>query len=214
MSINLETVHLKDKSKVCFFSGPRPQNLPSESFDPYQHANKRMLLALREVIIDHIDNKGITVFITGMALGIDLWSARIIMNLRRTEKYQHIKLVGAIPISNQSKIWRLEGREEWNKVFNALDEFHLVHEIPEYKIPSRMELNEETGLEERVYATIGEKMQRRNEFMVDYSSRGIVVYTGKPGGTQNCALYAVQQGLGNEITLLSPTSLKVQEGIV
>lgn len=217
---------LNDKSKVCFFSGPRPKNLPSESYEPYQTANKRMLLALRDLIIDHIENKGIEVFITGMALGIDLWASRIVLKLKEQDKYSHVKLVGAIPIPNQSKIWKREGKEEWELVFNQLDEYHEVFKLEDYKLSSRLEMIEHDVLDEegnvvgteeietRVQPTVSEKMQRRNEFMVDNSSRGIVVFTGKPGGTMNCAIYAADKGMGNNVVLLSPTSLKVQEGII
>lgn len=215
----------KAEGKVCFFSGPRPQNLPSQNFNPYQTANKRMLLKLREVIVDHIENKGIEIFITGLAQGIDLWAARIVIKLKELPEYAHIKLFGAIPVNNQSRYWTESGKIEWEDVFNSLDGFIEVYKEENYKLNSRLEFVDEEfylpdgtielrPVEKRVQPTVKEKMQKRNEFMVDYSNRGIIVFTGLPGGTMNCALYAASVGLGDSVVLLNPGSLRVQEGIV
>lgn len=176
--------------KICAFTGPRPKNL-FLSYDPMHTANKRMLLKLREVIIDHIDNKGIDTFITGMALGIDLWAARIVLKLKENEKYSHIKLIGAIPCLNQSDMWPKASQEEWLKVFEACDYTHYVTNRKYY-----------SGC-----------MDIRNEWMVDNSSRLIGVFTGKPGGTMNCLLYASSVEKGDTVTILNPHSLGVQEGI-
>lgn len=211
-------------SSTCFFSGPRPKNLPSSSYDPYQKANKRMLLGLREVIIDHIENKGVDTFITGMALGIDLWAARIVLKLSEEPKYSHVKLVGAIPVNNQSKHWPKAGRDEWEGVFNKLHSFYEVHKHEDYKLSSRLEmveeeLEDENGViyleevEKRIYPTFSEKMQKRNEWMVDHASCGIGVFSGKPGGTMNCLLYASSVGKGDSVTVFNPYSLLSQVGI-
>lgn len=213
-----------DINSTCFFTGPRPRNLPSGNYDPYQKANKRMLLALRSVIIDHIENKDIDTFITGMALGIDLWAARIVLKLKEEEKYNHIKLIGAIPVTNQSKVWEKDGREEWDKVFNQLDRYYEVHKLDDYKLSSYLglveeEVEDEEGnksiveVEKRIQPTIGEKMQKRNEWMVDHARLGISVFSGNPGGTMNCLIYASNVGKGDKITILNPYSLLVQEGI-
>jgi uncharacterized phage-like protein YoqJ len=179
-----------NQDKAVFFSGPRPKNL-FQSYDPMHTANKRMLLKLREVIIDHIENKGIDTFISGMALGIDLWAARIVIKLREEKKYSHIKLVGAIPCLNQSDKWPKNSQDEWLKVFEACNETHYVTN--------------------KKYSH--DCMQLRNEWMVDHASRGISVFTGASGGTMNCLLYAKKQGLGELVTIISPHSLVVQEGI-
>ena len=109
---------------LCF-TGHRPQKLTGFKASD----NKELLLALKDIIVDHIENKGVTTFISGMALGIDIWSARIVIALRES-KYPHIKLVSAIPCANQYSIvenadvvhyvsdepytaWCLQKRNEW-----------------------------------------------------------------------------------------------------
>lgn len=181
-----------NKETTCFFAGPRPKNLPSESYDPYVTSNKRILLALREVIIDHIENKGIDTFITGMALGIDLWAARIVMKLKEDERYSHVKLISAIPCIGQSDSWPKKSRDEWQRVYDA--SFEAIY------------------VSNRSY--FDKCMQIRNEWMVDHACCGIAVFSGSQGGTFNCLKYAVEQGLGDRVTIISPSSLAVQQGIV
>jgi uncharacterized phage-like protein YoqJ len=78
---------------TCCFTGHRPNKL--HGYDPASEGNSKMLWKLRDLIIDHIENKQVDTFITGMALGIDMWAARIVLKLK--EKHPHIKLVAAVP---------------------------------------------------------------------------------------------------------------------
>ena len=180
------------KESACFFAGPRPKNLPSMSYDPMVTANKRILLALRDVIIDHIENKGVDTFISGMALGIDLWAARIVMKLKEDDRYSHVKLIGAVPHRGHSDKWPSDSRAEWQRVYEACEEVVYV--------------SNETYRDGC--------MQVRNEWMIDHASCGIAVFNGRPGGTYNCLMYAVESGLGDRVTIISPSSLDVQEGLL
>lgn len=179
------------KETACLFTGPRPKNLFG-SYDPMVESNKRMLLALREEIIRLVTEEGVETFVTGMALGIDLWAARIVMKLRETnEAFKDVKLVGAVPCAGQESRWPKAGQEEWSKVYDACDEVHFV-QAEKY--------------------TDG-CMQRRNEWMVDHASYCLAVFTGKSGGTMNCMMYAYEQGLSDKVFLLNPYSLRIQKGI-
>ena len=50
---------------------------------------------MQDQIVKLIENKGVTHFISGMALGVDIYAAEIVLNLKT--KYPHITLESAIP---------------------------------------------------------------------------------------------------------------------
>lgn len=163
------------------FTGHRPKYL--ESYNPRSPKNNAMLLELRKIIIDHIENKDVSIFITGMALGIDMWAARIVLALRG--KYPHLQLVAAIPCKNQEKKWLKHSQDEWQSIIDKCDHVHYVSE--EEYTPWCMNI--------------------RNEWMVNNSDYVIGVHDGSKGGTFNCIEYARRQG--KEITRLNPHTLEV-----
>lgn len=162
-------------NKTACFTGHRPNKLggykPSE--------NKELLWRLREVIIDHIENKGVSVFITGMALGIDTWAARIVIKLKET-LYPHLHLVAAIPCKGQESRWLKESQEEYEWILDRCDDVYYVSNEP------------------YTYSC----MQDRNEYMVDNSDYVIAVWNMTAGGTANCVGYAVEKD--KEIFYINP----------
>ena len=61
-------------NKKCAFTGHRPQSLPFG----FNEADERCIAlkkVLRNEIINLIENKGVTHFITGMAIGVDMYAA-------------------------------------------------------------------------------------------------------------------------------------------
>ena len=147
-----------------------------------------MLVKLREVIIEHIEDKDVSTFITGMALGIDQWSARIVYKLK--EKYPHIKLVAAVPCAKHYEAWKNNPKaiEEWYEIIDFCDEVYYVSEEP--------------------YTHWC--MQKRNEWMVDNSDYVIAVWKGSAtGGTTNCVKYAKKKN--SYITQLHPFTLEIKE---
>ena len=164
---------------LCF-TGHRPQKLTGFKASD----NKELLLALKDMIVDHIENKGVTTFISGMALGIDIWSARIVIALRES-KYPHIKLVSAIPCANQYSIWKDQKVvDEWNYIVENADVVHYVSDEP--------------------YTAWC--LQKRNEWMVDNSSHIISVWDGTAGGTSNCIKYAHKHN--KKVLNLNPKTLE------
>lgn len=188
------------KESICFITGPRPKNLPSGSYDPYESNNKQLLLKLREVLLDYIDNKGVSVFVIGMALGIDLWTARMLMKFRESPYYSHIKIIAALPTSEPNPKWNRESIEEYNKVLINAAEIVPVYALAEYN-----------GNMKNV--SVGQLMNKRNEFMVDISGCGIGINNGKPGGTRNCLNYANKKGLSSNISLINTKDLSIQTGL-
>lgn len=84
--------------KVCCFTGHRPQKLPFG----FNESDERCVLLkqkIREKVEYLIIKQGVTHFIVGMALGVDIYSAEIVLALK--EKYPQITLECAIPCKNQ-----------------------------------------------------------------------------------------------------------------
>ena len=174
-----------NKENALCFTGHRPYP-KLNGYNP--NDNLEMLLALKELIIDYIENKNIDTFISGMALGIDMWSARIVLKLKET--YPHIKLVSAIPCKNHTDAWKKNPSviEEWEGIVNRADIVHYVSEEP--------------------YTNWC--MQVRNEWMVNNSSNVIAVWDGGlNGGTTNCVNYALKKDV--KITQLHPKTLEVNK---
>ncbi|MDC6267305.1 SLOG family protein [Lysinibacillus fusiformis] len=164
-------------SNTACFTGHRPNKL--NGYDPKD--NSELLFKLRDIIMDHVENRGVNKFISGMALGIDMWAARIVLKLK--EKYPHIKLVCAIPCDKQYSKWFQISVDEWHDIIAKADEVVYV--------------SKET------YTSWC--MQKRNEYMVDNSDYIIAIWDETKGGTGNCVKYA--QGKSKHITILHPKTL-------
>ena len=68
------------KTKKCAFTGHRPQSLPFG----FNEADERCIALkqkLRDEIIRQIEENGVTHFITGMAIGVDMFAAEIVLGL-------------------------------------------------------------------------------------------------------------------------------------
>lgn len=162
------------ENKICCFTGHRPSKLKGYKAED----NKELLWRIRDEIVNHIENKNVDTFINGCALGIDLWSAKIILKLKET--YPHIKLISAVPCLGQNNMWSDSDKNLWREVVNNSDKTVLTSE-EDYK----------------PYL-----MQVRNVWMCDNSDFVIAVYDGSGGGTGNCVKYA--EKIKKEITIIKP----------
>lgn len=145
----------------CCFTGHRPEKLIRSEIE--------IKVALREEIKQAIQD-GLTVFITGMARGVDLWAAEIVLDLRK--RNQEVKLICAIPHEGFEAQWSASWKQLYHHV---LDNADLVRVIT-------------SGYRTGVY-------QIRNEWMVNHSARVIAVFNGQPSGTKNTIGYAKNQGI-------------------
>ena len=144
------------RTRRCCFTGHRPEKMTMTE----NQAIKELEIAIRQAIDD-----GFNVFISGMAPGVDIWAAEIVLRLRDKEKLQ-IKLIAANPHPNFIDRW-----PKWSKRYNAIIEAaDLTRDICD-------------SYKRGVY-------QIRNEWMVDHSTRVIAVWNGTPSGTKNTVDYA------------------------
>ena len=145
----------------CCFTGHRPEKLNT--------SEKEVKAALRKQI-DQAVHDGFKVFITGMARGVDLWAAEIVLDLRKRNK--EIRLICAIPHDGFEARWS----PSWQQLYRyVLTEADLTRVISK-------------GYRTGVY-------QVRNEWMVNHSTRVIAVFNGQPSGTKNTIDYAYRQGV-------------------
>ena len=131
---------------------------------------------LDEQIRKSVDD-GFTDFITGMQRGVDIWAAELVMKHREERKDAKIHLFAAVAFRGMENLWERDWQKRYHAVLKASDDITYVGDRPGRTA-----------------------FFKRNEWMVDRSSRIIGVYTGAPGGTMETIKYA--EGLGREIILI------------
>lgn len=161
------------KFYTCCISGHRPNGLPWK-YDEKDEFCRKIKNILREKFENAI-TMGYVYFICGMALGIDLISGELIVELKN--KYKNIKLECAIPCINQNKYWTDEYTIRYNNVLNNADKITLVSNKQYFD-----------GC-----------MQLRNKYMVDNSNLLIAVFNNKPSGTKSTIEYAIHKQINLEI---------------
>ena len=95
--------------KICAFTGHRPKGLGYPESAGRCAALKEKL---RSLIIRMIEEEGVTHFISGMAQGVDMYAAEIVLELKK--QYPQITLECAIPYERQA-VWyaRETGKPVW-----------------------------------------------------------------------------------------------------
>lgn len=140
----------------CCFTGHRPEKLFLVDKEIIRELEREIELAIES---------GFTTFITGMARGVDIWAAEIVLKLRKKNKELH--LICASPYEGFETRWSRDWQQRYKKVMKKAD---LVKYISDKYTPSCFRI--------------------RNEWMVNHSNRVISVYNGKAGGTRNTINYA------------------------
>lgn len=141
---------------ICCFTGHRPTQLPwqyNESGIRYWAFKRRF----RKAIISSIE-EGYKHFISGMALGVDMIAAEIVLELKAT--YPDIILECALPCINQTAKWNDESIMRYQNILSLADKVTTVSDTLYFN-----------GC-----------MAKRNKYMIDHSNRVIAVYNGKKSG--------------------------------
>ena len=140
----------------CCFTGHRPEKL---------HQSEKVIIKQLQSEIKEAVGKGYTTFITGMAKGVDIWAAEMVIKLRR--KDPRIKLICALPYPDFGQHWKDGWSERFNDIMAQADFVKVVCNEFSYN-----------------------SYQLRNKWMVDHSSYLIAVFNGESGGTKNTLDYA------------------------
>ena len=150
----------KRMHRVCF-TGHRPEKLTRDEKSVMKDLEKE----IRKAVSD-----GLNVFITGMARGVDIWAAQIVLKLR--DEGCNVRLICACPYEGFERKWS----QEWQKAYR---EILTVADFVKYVC---------NGYGPACF-------QIRNEWMVNHSARVIAVYNGENGGTKNTMDYAMKVGV-------------------
>ena len=145
----------------CCFTGHRPEKLSVDE----KTAQRLLENEIRKSI-----SEGYRTFISGVARGIDIWAAEIVLKLK-TEGAD-IHLICASPFEGFENSWTPQWKEKYRAILKAADVVKYIS---------------------RSYSR--SCFQVRNEWMVDHSNRVIAFYNGEPGGTLNTIKYAQRKGV-------------------
>lgn len=146
----------------CCFTGHRPEKLSISESKVKAALQKEIRLAIAD---------GINVFITGMAPGVDIWAAEIVLELRKKEELS-LKLIAASPHPGFENRWSIEWQKRYAAVMAKAD---FIKEVCSHYSRGCYQI--------------------RNEWMVDHSARVIAVWNGSPSGTKNTIVYARRKGI-------------------
>lgn len=160
------------KQVTLCFTGHRSQKLPWK-FNEKDCRCVKMIKILKDKIEQSIID-GYVYFISGMALGFDMICAEIVLDYKK--KYNHIKLVCAIPCKNQNKLWSNEYKNRYRKILSKADIIRYIDK--QYTKTCMLE---------------------RNDYMLKNSSKVIALFNGHSGGTKSTILKAKKMGLNIDI---------------
>lgn len=164
-------------SKTCCFTGHRTERLPWLA-DPSDLRTQALTQALWMRIQDSY-GAGYRRFLTGMARGIDLLCAQLVLRLQ--EEDDRVVLIPVLPYPNQAVGWPGADRRLHREILQACSG-QIIIVSPRYTRAC---------------------FYLRNRYLVDHSDKIIGVYDGTPsGGTHQTLEYARQKGL--EMELLMP----------
>lgn len=149
------------RENTCCFTGHRPENMEHSETDIRPRIEQAIETAME---------KGIMTFITGMAMGTDIWAAEIV--LEKKEKNRNIRLICALPHPNFEKRRSIVEQTRFRDILKNADDVILVNR--------------------RYFSGC---YHVRNKWMVDHSEMVIAVYNGSAGGTRNTVAYARSSGI-------------------
>ena len=168
---------------ACAFTGHRPKSFPW-GYDE----NAPSCVLLKEVLASQISalaEQGVTDFLSGMAQGVDLWCAQIVLDLRK--KNPALKLHAILPCEGQERKWTASAQEHYRSILAQANE--VIYVGQEYSRNC---------------------MLKRNRCLVDHSSILLAVYNGTyQSGTGMTVRYA--QRLKREIIIIDPTACAISK---
>ncbi len=164
-----------EKITACCVTGHRPEKLPwgDREEDPRCIDLKNRLRMEAERAYE----QGCRHFLSGMARGVDLYFAEIVLELGSS--FPGVSLEAVIPYPEQAEGWPAGERERYQRL---LEQCAVETVVQQFYTPGCL--------------------HRRDRYMVDRVSRLLAVYGGQPGGTRYTVHYALKQGV--DVVVLEP----------
>ena len=151
----------RETSASVLFSGHRPEKLNEPEAEIKQWLSEQ---------IDSAIAAGYTTFISGCAMGVDIWAAQIVF--QKKQQNPSLRLIAATPWPGFSNKWSNDWQVQYSDLLKNAD---LIIPVSNHYHKS--------------------VFQQRNEWMVDHSNRVIAYFNGAPGGTKNTIDYAASKGI-------------------
>lgn len=163
----------------CAFTGHRPASF-SFKYDE-THPDCIYIKQRLSEEIEIMFANGVTVFISGAALGVDMWAMEAVLELKKREP--SVKLVAAVPFRGQENRWSAAQQERYRALLAQCDKVSCFSE--------------------KYHSGCYHGRDRR---MVDNAAHLIAVYNGKPdGGTAYTVDYAKK--CGRDIVIIDPNKI-------
>jgi len=160
----------KDKTITAHFTGHRPQH--------FRHLEADVQYCI-EWLVEYAVDRGIKVFVSGMAAGVDLMAAKYVMDL--IDGGADLYLVGAVPFPTHWQKWPWRTQDEYAALVKRMRRSDRA----------KVCLVSDGGFSI-------EKLNRRNEWMADRASMCLGVYLagrGLNGGTHRQLQCSSDKGL-------------------
>ena len=173
--------------KACAITGHRPSRFKWK-YNENNNGCKQLKRRLKEQFVQLYD-KGVRCFYDGGALGVDLWSGELLLELKEQPEYSDIELVLVLPFDGHDRDWDPKSRRRLSVLRQHSTEVVIA------------------GTAENSPVT---NYRLRNQYMVDHASCLLAVYDNDwnlRSGTMQTVNYARRKGL--PITLIHPDSAAV-----
>lgn len=144
------------------FTGHRPEKLPYFSEDDPMCADMKQRLRIQ---VEKLIGEGADSFFSGMARGVDIWSAEIVIELK--SKYPGLKLTAVIPCKAQTNNWDEKSVIRYRNILEQCDKTIYISD----------EYNKSC-------------MLKRDRALVDMCDVLVAVFDGTKGGTKYTVDYA------------------------
>jgi len=162
------------------FTGYRPEKMPfteSEKDENYLRFREREMQVIKRLV-----ERGYTHFISGMAMGFDMWVAEDVLLLKRANKA--LTLECAIPFPDQAKSWDNVDQKRRKDILSKAD------------MTSSVSQSYNRGC-----------YHARNRYMVDQADVVVCAYNGQKGGTAYTVDYALKKD--KIVIQIDPATAKV-----
>ena len=172
---------------ACAITGHRPSRFKWK-YKENDNDCKRLKRRLKEQLAALYD-QGVHQFYIGGALGVDIWSGELLLELKEQPEYNEIKLVLVLPFEGYDRDWEPKSKHRLS----------ILRQNSAGVIVAGTSENSPT-----------DNYRLRNQYMVDHAGCLLAVYDNDRqlrSGTMQTVNYARRKGL--PITLIHPDSAKV-----
>lgn len=163
--------------KACAITGYRPEKLPFGGDEAREEIDAVKRRIFCEIL--RMTREGVSIFISGMARGVDMWAAETVFQIRDTLPDRNVQLWAAIPYNRQAASWKDTDKERYARILERADRIEYIS-----------------------HAYYSGCFHKRNRWMVEHATHLLAVYDGKTGGTRYTVNYARDRGLN--MTIIEP----------